>query len=132
MSGTVVNLFNKRPYTFASGGTVLAVKAVDVSQFTEASLAVRVHDNNMGGSSTVVVRTRVTLPSPEDPAVDFVAAVADACTTVVTVSTGLADGTLLRAVVPVNFGGYLRVEVVGTVSGGACDAVISADLVGKD
>lgn len=126
MSGMTIPLFTKRTFTFADTMTVPVVKAVDVSHYTEGSLIVRVHGGTIDAGS-IAVRARTTAPSPEDPSVDFVSTSNAAIVTLTTASSGdLGTGALSS-----DFGGFLRVDVVGTYVSGTLTATLSAELVVK-
>jgi hypothetical protein len=127
MAGMTIPLFTKRAFTFSATTTTPVVKAVDVSHYTEGALIVRVHGGTIDAGS-IAVRARTTAPSPEDPAVDFVST---SNVAVVTLSTGLGSGDLGVGALSANFGGFLRVDVVGTYSSGTLSATLSAELVVK-
>lgn len=71
MSGRVVHLFSLRQFDFsdvtASQNVEIPIaKALDVSQYTEGKLVVRVHTNSISGGS-ITVNTYITAPSAEEP-----------------------------------------------------------------
>ena len=133
MAGVRVELFGLRSFNFAglTAGTsteFVVFEALDVSDYTEGTLLVRVHSGtNLGGSSTLFVNMNVYAPSPDDPSNDpsfskFISRVSlDSSTPV----PGLVSASL-----GANFGEVVRVSVTGTRdSGGAfAQAVVSAEV----
>jgi hypothetical protein len=122
-----IPLFTKRQYSFTADTTVPVVKAVDVSQYTEGALVVRVHEASISAGS-LVVRARTTAPSPEEPSTDFYLTT-DAA--VVTFTSAAAAGDLGRGALSSDFGGFLRIEVHADWSSDTIQATLSADLVVK-
>ena len=129
MAGTTRNVISKRSYNFDNGSaTVVAVKAVDVTNWREGTLIVRVHDSGVASSSTLKVVAYITAPSDDEPSVDFVGTTAKATCTLTSTS---AAGDLEVAALSDDFGAYLQIKVEGTQSGGNCNATISVELVLK-
>lgn len=129
MSGTRMPIISKRAFNFDNGSaTVVAVKAVDVTNWREGTLLVRVHESGVASSSTLKVEAYITAPSQEEPSVDFVGTTAKATCTL---DSSSSAGDLEVAALSDDFGAYLQINVVGTQSGGNCNATISAELVLK-
>lgn len=133
MSGQIIQLMNKRDVDFSGGnGTVVAVRSVDVSRWTEAVLNVRVHTNSITASTTgtIVVNARAVALTNEEPQTDFLDATnLGTCT----VASGTAAATLLRSTVTAGFGGALQILLVGTKgTSTTVRANISIELVVKD
>ena len=130
MTGTRIPLISKRSFDFNGGsGTVIAVKAAPVLQGRQGVLLVRVHDHDVAGSSTMDVVARLSAPCEEEPDVDFVWTGAE--TAKVTVNSSTSAPTLQRDDMLADFGAFLQITVVGTKSGGNCQATISAELAIK-
>lgn len=78
MAGIIIPLFGKRTFDFSNLGAsgtaeYVMVKALDLSQWTDVSLWIRVHSNGTEAGGEIQVIAHPTAPSVEDPAVDFVA-----------------------------------------------------------
>jgi hypothetical protein len=133
MSGHVAPLFHKQEFDFSGGnGTVVVVRQIDVSRWTQGEVLVRVHSNSITGSTTgtiAVVAKSVSLTN-QDPATDFIDGTAVATATVSDSSTA---GTLKRASLTTPFGSGLQIQVVATKgTSTTVKATISVDLVVKD
>lgn len=133
MSGQVIQLVNKRDVDFSGGnGTVIAVRSVDVSRWTEAVLQVRVHSNSITAATTgtiAVVARSVSLTN-EEPQTDFLDSTALGTCTVAAATTA---ATLLRSTVTAAFGAALQIQFAGTKgSSTTVRANISVELVVKD
>jgi hypothetical protein len=141
MPGIVYRALPKTTYDFAATAvgattTYVVAKGIDVSQFREGTLVVRIHSGSQtGGSGTaasVTVQAFADAPTAEDPALDFEAAAACATTGAITAftTTGL---TLVNLTTP--FGGSVRVKVSGTQRGTTVATTflvtISVDIVAK-
>jgi len=132
MSGQVIQLVNKRDVDFSGGnGTVVGIRSVDVSRWTEAVLNVRVHSNSItAGTGTIAVVARAISLTNEEPQTDFLDATNLATCTV---ATGTTAATLLRSTVSAAFGGALQILLVGTKgTSTTVKANISVELVLKD
>ena len=130
MSGTTIPLITKREYDFDAGAaTVVIMKAVRVEQYTEALLELRVHANSVTSSSTIDLKAYTTAPTDEDPSNDFVASTSSASAQIT--SSTAAPGLVVVGLTA-NFGGFLKITLEGTPSGGTCTATVSANLVLKD
>ncbi len=127
---SVIDLFPKERLNFqslqtGSSETVVLVEELDTSCFGDGVLMVRVHANQITGTSTMTVEVRSVAPSEDDPSTYFVASTAT--TSVVIDSTAAsAAGKLLLGPFTSGFGSCIRVSVIGS-RGGAVD-VITADL----
>lgn len=138
MSGTIIPIMSRKTINLSNTATSLSneivlVKAVDVSQYTEGELYVRVHGGTIGTGATCEVIAKITSPTPEDPASDFVFDTAMA-----TVTIGSSDATaapkLLRAALSSNFGGMLSISFKATQPSGSAQTIdpeISIELVLK-
>ena len=138
MAGQIIPLFSRRTFDFSKlqGSQTIPVpivKAVDVSQYTQATLEVRVHSMTIsGGSAYIRVKLYTTAPSAEDPGRDFVYGSAVATTS--NLSSSNTAPTLLVAQVSSGFGGMLAVAVEGEQPGSpvvSLTADLSAQLVVK-
>ena len=130
MPGTTIPLISKRQYDFGTGtATTIVLKAVNVTPSKEGVLMVRVHSGTIGSGSSIAVVAQTTHPSNEDPALDFVNT-----TPVATASVGTSPvaGTLVKAALATGFGSFLQIKVVGTLSTGPVNAIISAELSVKE
>ena len=130
MAGTRKTIIDKVEYNFNNGsGTVVAVKAMDVVNWREGALLVRVHSTDVASSSTLDVIARIIAPTEEEPSVDYIYTTTDIAK--VTLNSSTTAPSLERAAMADDFGAYLQITVVGTKSGGNCAATISAELVLK-
>lgn len=136
MAGTTIVLFTRRVFDFTNVGNALSVeipmvKAIDVTEWTSGQLIIRVHSgtNVTGATGNAQVLLKVTAPTEEDPAVDFVDPTAVATATINnTVSS--AKPTIVRATLSAGFGGMLQCSVKGTgQTSQTVKADISAELV---
>lgn len=126
----IITLFTKRTVTFTSlqastFETQTYVKAVQVDQYKQGMIVVRVHSRNIDANCTITVTASITAPSPEDPSVSFDSAVIGTATINSGTTLTFANAALS------NMGGFLKINVVGTKgsSGTNITADISADLV---
>jgi hypothetical protein len=131
--GAIIPLFTKREFNFSNGtGTIVIVKSVDTSRFTEGVLNLRVHSNSTTGSTTgtIALHAKAIALTGEDPSVDFLDA-----TTLATASmtSDTAAATLLRGALTSGFGGALQITVVGNKgTSTTLKATLSAELVVKE
>jgi hypothetical protein len=137
MSGTIIPIMAKRTLDLSNTtanltNEVVLVKAVDVSQWTEGELYVRVHGGSITGSATCQVIAKITSPTPEDPSSDFVYGTAMGTVTISSTETTAAP-TLLRAALTANFGGMLQIsfKAVQASSAQTIAPKISIELVMK-
>ncbi len=133
MSGTVKTLFCQRLFDFGDVGangseTVVVERAVDVREYGDAVLQVKVHSLTVGTGAKIEVSVTTISPASEDPEQDFLAASAAATATVDASSTA---GTLVVVGVGSDFGAFLQVAVTGTQPGATTNvrAQLSAELV---
>jgi hypothetical protein len=109
------------------------VKALDVTEWTQGTLIVRVHSAVISSaSSKIEVLLKTTAPTPEDPALDFLEVPASAVATA-TVDTTVAgnDPCIVVAQLSSGFGSMLQVSIRATqaTSSTTLTAVLSAFLV---
>lgn len=133
MSGEVIELFPRCRFKFSNlavGQTleVPMIRSLDVDEFADLSLIVRVHAADIAaGDSTVQVLVRSVSTTCEDPSVDFVDA--DPVATV-TLDSGAAAGDLEVDPLSPTFGGSVQVRVMGSrPTSGNVDVTLSAELV---
>jgi hypothetical protein len=136
MSGRVVNLFSMRQFDFSNVGDddtleLPIVKALDVSQYTEGKIVVRIHNHSVPSGGSIDIKAYITAPSVEDPSVEFTATSAIGSASVV---YGSANPGLVTGNITSNFGGMLKITVLGDQPATATTmtATLSADLVLKD
>jgi hypothetical protein len=130
----IQTLVSRRNFSFDWIGTstnesVVAVKAVDVQDWREGTLLVRVHQKDViTGGGKIEVLAYTTSPSSDAPEQDFVSASARATITITSGTSVVPE--LLTAGLGQNFGSQLRIVVKGTKgsTGGSVDATISVDL----
>lgn len=136
MSGAIIPLFPKKSFTATGAANVEndEITSVDVTQYTQAVLEVRLHpDPNLaipsGGSIEIIVE--MTAPSAEDPGEDFV--IEESPRQSVTFdSTDVSNAPVLkRRVVNAGFGGFVRVRSIVSNTSGNVQADLSAQLVAK-
>lgn len=113
MSGTVLNLLDRTPYDFSglgqgAGTTVRVSRDIDISQWPEGTLMVRVHSKTIAGGTIKVYLERV-LPSAEDPGIEFVDTNPMALVEIV----GTTQENLLMAALPANSGAMVSLVVHG-------------------
>jgi hypothetical protein len=133
MAGFRLEIFNLRRFDFdgLAAGTSMEVvvrEALNVSEFTEATLLVRTHTGtSIAGSSLVYVNANIYAPSPDDPANDV--SFSKFSTRVQLDSSASVPGLTTAAIVQ-NYGGLLRISVAGNrdAGGAAVDAVLSAEM----
>lgn len=137
MTGIIVPVLERTDYNFT--GTVAGSMAeipiaqnIDVSQYRECTLLVRVHALSFASAgSTIALRARRVAPTEEDPAVFF----RDQSTSwAVTVTQGDTAPRLLNVTVGPNTGGWISLFLVVTqgTTGNTLTATLSADLSLKD
>lgn len=128
-----IPLFTKRVFEFGGSHTQVAVKAVDVSQYTEGVVLVRVHANDISaGTGTIDVMARMTAPSSDEPDTDFVRDGSSEEKAKATVDENSAAGDLEVGALSSDFGSFLRIDLDGTMgTSGTVKATLSADLVVK-
>jgi hypothetical protein len=130
--GQSVPLFTKRTFSFTelqAGKSLelVMVKTLEVGDYGDATLVVRVHSLNIGSStSRIEVSAYPTAPSVLEPETDFIASSPVATSTLV---SGMPAGTLVVDPVSPNFGGCLQIRVKGTRASGTVTAVLSAELI---
>jgi hypothetical protein len=138
MAGTVITLFPKRTFTFTNmvGSTSLEVpliKAIDVTEWTQGTLIVRVHSATISAAaSTIDVLLKTTAPTPEDPATDYLVVPASAVATAsITQTVSNNDPCIVVAQLSTGFGNMLQLSVQATqaTSSSTLTAVLSAMLV---
>jgi hypothetical protein len=140
MSGTVIHVIPRTLYVFDGVGlnsaqfNVPIARYIDISQFREATIELRVHTRSItgtGGPPKIFVQVIADAPTPEDPAQDFT-------TTAVAVSATIDSGTVVPSLVlmtvPANTGAMISIwlgVVQGTSTTGALQATISVDISEK-
>jgi hypothetical protein len=111
-----------------TGRKSVRAQAIDVSQYTAGVLVVRVHSGTVAGTASVAIAAKITQPTPEDPARDFVVAAAVATATV---ATGVAP-TVARVSLGTDFGSMLQISATHNANSGASFSLdLSAELVMK-
>ncbi|MBX7080158.1 MAG: hypothetical protein K1X88_13260 [Nannocystaceae bacterium] len=125
----VINIVPRRSFSFSTTTTVTLATNVDVGQWRESTLLVRLHATGLGTGSTAAFNAKTIAPSRDEPNVEFVNS-----TAVATVSFSNTDtaGTLGRGAFTANFGATIKLELVATKGSGTCDFTISVDLVTKE
>lgn len=128
---TLIPFLSRRVYDFSAtiGVTtdVVVVRALDVVQWRQGELLVRVHAVNIAGAGRLNVVARLVAPSADAPQTDFVR------TTPVVAQASVAGataGVLLRVPLTAPFGGHLQLSVsaIPQGGGGALSATLSAAL----
>jgi hypothetical protein len=137
MAGETIELFSRVPYDFSglANGTnseLVMNPYVEVSQWNQGVLAVRVLALSLVAGSEIRVIARPIVLSAEDPQISFV-------NTNVSYETNLnvtgTAPTLLMVPLTANFGGGLRIFVRGArggTGGSFITATLAASLVMKD
>jgi hypothetical protein len=135
MPGAIIPVFSRRMFDFdnvQSPGEIefTLAKAIDVEQYTEGTLLVRVHAHNIERGASIEVIAKATAPSNEDPELDFVGATVVAVTVDVTVSAP----ALVKRTFTADPGERVTITVRGSQTSTApvsCNAELSAELVVK-
>ena len=146
MAGRVVQIMPRTHYEFSSlpsgaAQLLVAAKDIDVSQYTEAALLVRLHSGQIGSGGNPKAKIEVMLVAvgntPEDPGQDFVDLTPLATATFEdTTVQGQEPPQFVVADVtsPAKMGSTVAVLVQGTQATGATpiiDVHLSVDLVMK-
>lgn len=132
MAGTIIPLFTKREFDFSNGtATIVVVKSVDTSRYTEGVLNLRVHTNSTtSGTGTIAAHAKSIALTAEDPTLDFIDG-----TTLATASMtqSMVAGTLVRGTITAGFGGSLQIVLVGNKGTSVTlRATLSAEVVLKE
>lgn len=132
MPGMVYRVIPKQVIPFVATKTLTLAKGVDVSNFREASIIVRVHQGTSlsgGGAPTITVKVFRDAPTNED-ADDFVDDSTNLVSSSITIAGSDAGPQLKFSALAGQLPTFLRVvlEMGGTGSG---QAIISADIVAK-
>lgn len=140
MAGTIIPLISLRSFDFAGlasseSMTVVLIKEIDVSGWTEGVLNVRIHGGTIDSTATanISVVLAATSPSSDEPTKDFIDSTAVASVAIDDGNIGNAP-TLVRASLATGFGGMLCLKVIGTQDPtrlANLNADISAELVLK-
>lgn len=126
MPTNVIKVIPKTTYDFTSGSSTYVVcRALDVTDSSSGSLLVRSHDHTITSGGRIEVVVKISAPSHEEPSIDFVG---DAVATATLDSSTPAAPLLLKEDLDPSFGGFLRVEIVGTKGSSTTQATISCDL----
>jgi hypothetical protein len=134
MSGIVHTILTRRTFTFTNLGNTLTqdvplMRAVDVTDAKDITLAVRVHSRTFSGGGSIQVIARAISLTSEEPDVDFLSAGSD----LATITLNTAAPTLHLASLSTPFGQMVRVLVVGTgATAATITATISIDLIVRD
>jgi hypothetical protein len=132
MPGVLLRLIPKQTLTVPiTANTIMVVKGIDVSQYREATLLVRIHPGGTNSGATLTFRVYIDGPTQEDPATDFFPATDLANATAPSTAAFNTVALLTNALGSSNLGGYLRLHVISGGSGSASTAVISVDLSAK-
>ncbi len=128
------HLVTKRRYNFTAiqlGQTVTAValRSASVDYGETAELLVRVHDVDIGSSSTVEVVAKPISITPEEPETDYLGA----AVATVTLNSSTTAGSLQLSSLTAPFGAAIQLQVSGTCATAMdpVDATISVSLVCK-
>jgi len=137
MPGAQITLFPRRSFDFSNvipGESVATqiIKAMDVSQYTEATLIVRVHSRtDIRDAAEFKVLLATTSPTPEDPTSDFIHPTPVAAATIN--STTVIPSLVVEQLTP-GFGAQLTVFVEATQDAAGAKPIeveLSAELVLK-
>jgi hypothetical protein len=130
--GIIIPVFSLKTLTFAATTTIAPlVRVIDVRQWRELTLLLRVFSNSNGSGSSITIRVRACAPSEEGPDVDFVDAT-NLASLVISDSGTTPAGTLIRGVVTANFGGWVQILVEATKGANPCAAAVNADFSAKE
>lgn len=135
MPGAIIPVFSRRMFDFdnvQSPGELefVIAKAIDVEQYTEGTLLVRVHALEIDRRAKIEVIAKATAPSDEDPEVDFVGETV----VVATIDAAVCAPALIKASFWSDPGEQVTILVRGSQTGTApasCSAELSAELVVK-
>jgi hypothetical protein len=136
MSGTVVNVVPRTPYVFdtlvaSSTFTIPIARFVDISQYREATVMLRVHARTVAQAATgakITVSLIGEAPTSEDPANDF--ATAQLASYDIVASPTTIAPSLQLITVPGNSGGMITIRLGATqgTQAGNLSATISVDV----
>jgi hypothetical protein len=132
MAGKILRLVNKRVIDFSNcatgtGPVYVLLERIDLSQYIDAMLAVRVHAVNVAGSSFMTIDLYGDGYTDDDPGILFVTNGTYFSSTII--NSAVIAPTLLT------YGGTVAghygrlVANGGKNSAGACSATISVDLI---
>lgn len=137
MAGRLLDLLERTDYAFsglgvsASTGEIPVAQNIDISQFSESTLLVRVHANALAGAQKLNVIVRSVLPAPDEPNVFY----RDNTSTSTTIDVNIAAPRLVRLALPANLGAMISVfvqGVQGATGGQGHTSTISIALSTKD
>jgi hypothetical protein len=131
MPGVLMRLIPKQTMlVYPAAMTVLVVKAIDISQYKEATLLIRVHSGGNSNGASLTFNVYVDDPTTEDPATDFYATGSLLANPTLTgfSTVSLTVAALGPGGTGANTGGLLRLHVVAGGAGSQTTAVISVDL----
>lgn len=135
MPGTIIAVFSRRLFDFdnvRSPGEVeiILAKAINVEQYTEGTLLVRVHAIDIDCGATIEVIAKASAPSSEDPELDFIGATV----ATITIDASVAAPALVKASFLADPGERVTITIKGSQTSTApasCKAELSAELVVK-
>jgi hypothetical protein len=132
MSGVQHSIIPRTKYSFdniavATTFSFPIARYIDVSQYREATLMVRVHARNIVATGTIKVEVLGDAPTSDDPAQDFQTGVQGTSTSIV---AGTTSPSVQLQTIPANIGGMISVWLTVTqgTSASTLNAKISIDI----
>ncbi len=136
LGGTKVVMLPRTRFDYTSlpplaTGSMVLVRALDVSDYRTGTLALRVHERSIGASARLNVQIYGALPDPTDPSTSFIVPTSDREHSFVVEPGTNSEVQTVR--LPSGFGPflYVRLEAAQSPSGGELSAAISLDFVGQ-
>ena len=131
MPGTVYRVIPKQQIAYSTAATsstpLFIAKGIDISQYREATLLVRVHAGTNLASATLVVAVYTDAPTSEDNT-EFYGA--STWTTLALAATS-PPFTQTVTVGSANLPAFLRIGLYWSAGAAANEAMLSADLIAK-
>ena len=137
MAGRLLDILDRTDYAFsglgvsAMTGEIPVAQNIDVSQYSESTLLVRVHANGYGAGQELNVIVRSVLPAPDEPNVFY----RESTGVSTTIDNAVTAPRLVRLALPANLGAMISVfvqGVQGSTGGQAHTSTISIALSSKD
>jgi hypothetical protein len=138
MPGVIYRAVPKTTYDFSSlpassRVSLWIAKAIDVSGYREAEMAIRVHAASISGAPSISLEAWPEGPTSEDPSQDFIGQNAFASSGTMTLSS---SGPTFYGIVPLtpSFGSHLRIKLGANQPSSASTTFqisLSVDIVAK-
>lgn len=140
MSGMIIQALPRTDFDFSSlavsvvTGKVPLATGVDLSQYPEATLILRIHTITMTNGAKFDIFVHPSAPTAEDPGATFRATTSALSVSSITVTTGATAPTLIEQAFAANIGGMVDVMLQVTQSNPVSNPfrfAISIDIAAK-